>query len=277
MQEKLFKIARVGLHHFEEPCISGESGSGTIFFSGCTLNCKFCQNYSISALNEGILVDKETLKKCMLYLQDLGANNINLVTPALYVNLLKNVLYETQSTLKIPIVWNSSGFESEKSLEGLEGLVDIFLPDYKYSDDNLAWEYSNAKGYSEIAFKAISKMRKMCPVDEFDDNGLMKKGVIVRHLVLPEHVDNSLGVLDKIAEIDKDMYVSVMSQYFPTEQVKDHPVLGKRITEEEYDEVINHFFEVGLHNGFSQEPSSAIEEYVPDFDLEALKAILINF
>ena len=161
MQEKLFKIARVGLHYFEEPCISGESGSGTIFFSGCTLKCKFCQNYSISALNEGILVDRETLKKCMLYLQDLGANNINFVTPALYVNLLKNSLYETKSALKIPIVWNSSGFESEKSLEGLEGLVDIFLPDYKYSDDDLAWEYSNAKGYNEIAFKAISKMRKI--------------------------------------------------------------------------------------------------------------------
>lgn len=276
MSNELFKIARVGLHHFEEPCISGESGSGTIFFSGCNLKCMFCQNYEISALNKGIEVDGETLKKCMLYLQDQGANNINLVTPALYLNQLKKVLREIKGSLSIPIVWNSSGFESEKGFEGLEDLVDIFLPDFKYSDDAIAWDFSRAKNYSEIAYKAISKMRQICPIDVFDENGLMKKGVIVRHLVLPENVENSFGVLDKIAQIDKDMYVSVMSQYFPTENVKQHPILGRRVTNEEYDKVINHFFDVGLHNGFSQDPSSAIEDYVPDFDLDALSSLVMK-
>ena len=262
-----FKIARVGLHYYEEPCISGENGSGTIFFSGCTLKCKFCQNYNISQNNYGIDIDGETLKKCMLYLQEQGAHNINLVTPALYVNGLVEVLKEIKDSLRIPVLWNSSGFESVASIEKLKGLVDIFLPDYKYSDDALAEELSNAKGYSNIAYNAIAKMRENCPQDEFDNLGLIKRGVIVRHLVLPGQVNNSLGVLDKIAKIDKNMYVSVMSQYFPTENVKNNPKLNRRITKKEYEEVINHFFDIGLINGFSQDVSSAIEDYVPDFDL----------
>ena len=274
MSNELFKIARVGLHHFEEPCISGESGSGTIFFSGCNLRCKFCQNYEISALKKGLEVDGETLKKCMLYLQDQGANNINLVTPALYVVPLMHVLEEVKHQLRIPIVWNSSGLDPLVPILWLEDLVDIFLPDFKYSDDNVAWEFSGVKDYSSRAYDAIKLMRLRHPHDVFDENGLMKRGVIVRHLVLPGNVENSFGVLDKIAEIDKDMYVSVMSQYFPTEQVKNHPVLGRRITSREYNKVINHFFDIGLHNGFSQEPSSAIEEYVPDFDLESLASLI---
>ena len=274
MSNDLFKIARVGLHYFEEPCISGESGSGTIFFSGCNLRCKFCQNYEISHLNKGIEVDGKTLKKCMLYLQDQGANNINLVTPALYVVPLKGVLEEVKDQLRIPVVWNSSGLDGLVPVLALEDVVDIFLPDFKYSDDNVAWEFSGVKDYTERAFNAIKLMRMRHPKDEFDENGMMKKGVIVRHLVLPGNVENSLGVLDKIAEIDKDMYVSVMSQYFPTDRVKDHPVLGRRVTKREYEKVIDHFFKVGLHNGFSQDPSSAIEDYVPDFDLDELQELI---
>ncbi len=274
MSNDIFKIARVGLHYFEEPCISGESGSGTIFFSGCNLRCKFCQNYEISHLNKGIEVDGETLKKCMLYLQDQGANNINLVTPSLYVVPLIKVLEEVKDRLRIPIVWNSSGLDSSLYIPEISKVVDIFLPDFKYSDDNVAWEFSGVKEYSERAFNAIKQMRMNHPKDEFDKNGLMKKGVIVRHLVLPGNVDNSLGVLDKIAEIDKDMYVSVMSQYFPTKNVKNHPVLGRRVTKREYEKVIEHFFKVGLHNGFSQDPSSAIEDYVPDFDLDELQKLI---
>ena len=268
------RIARVGLHYFEEPCISGDSGSGTIFFSGCTLKCKFCQNYNISHLNEGIDITLEQLEKCMYYLQDKGANNINLVTPGLYVYQIKEVLEKAKPNLKIPVVWNSSGYESQKSIEMMEGLVDIFLPDFKYSDDNLAIEYSGAKDYERIAYKAISKMRELCPKDIFDEKGLMKKGVIVRHLVLPKYVYNSLGVLDDIAKIDKTLYVSLMSQYFPTKNVLDDKILSQRVSSEDYERVVDYFFGLGLKNGFSQDPESAVEDYVPDFDLEKLQEIL---
>ena len=268
------RIARVGLHYFEEPCISGEAGSGTVFFSGCTLKCKFCQNYNISHLNEGIDISLEQLEKCFYYLQDLGANNINLVTPGLYVPQIKEALEKAKPNLKVPVVWNSSGYESTKSIEMMRGLVDIFLPDFKYSDDNLAIQYSNARNYREIAFKAISKMREICPVDEFDDNGLMKKGVIVRHLVLPTYVENSFGVIDDIAKIDKTLYVSIMSQYFPTKNVLDDEILSQRVSAEDYDKVVDHFFEKGLKNGFSQDAESAIEDYVPSFDLQNLVDIL---
>lgn len=268
------RIARVGLHLFEEPCISGDSGSGTIFFSGCTLKCKFCQNYNISHLNEGIDITLEQLEKCMYYLQDKGANNINLVTPGLYVYQIKEVLEKAKPNLKIPIVWNSSGYESVKSIEMMEGLVDIFLPDFKYSDDNLAIEYSGAKDYERIAYNAISKMRELCPKDIFDKKGLMKKGVIVRHLVLPTHVDNSLGVLDDIAKIDKSLYVSLMSQYFPTKNVLGDKILSQRVSSSDYERIVDYFFSLGLKNGFSQDPESAIEDYVPDFNLEKLQKIL---
>ena len=268
------RIARVGLHYFEEPCISGDSGSGTIFFSGCTLKCKFCQNYNISHLNEGIDISLEQLEKCFYYLQDLGANNINLVTPGLYVPQIKEALEKAKPNLMIPVVWNSSGYESTKSIEMMKGLVNIFLPDFKYSDDNLAIQYSNARNYREIAFKAISKMREICPIDEFDENGLMKRGVIVRHLVLPTYIENSFGVIDDIAKIDKTLYVSIMSQYFPTKNVLDDEILSQRVSAKDYDKVVDHFFEMGLKNGFSQDAESAIEDYVPSFDLENLADIL---
>lgn len=268
------RIARVGLHLFEEPCISGDSGSGTIFFSGCTLKCKFCQNYNISHLNEGLEVTLEQLENCMYYLQDKGANNINLVTPGLYVYQIKEVLEKAKPNLKIPVVWNSSGYESVKSIEMMEGLVDIFLPDFKYSDDNLAQTLSGAKDYEKIAYNAVSKMRELCPNDEFSKNGLMKKGVIVRHLVLPTYVDNSLGVLEDIAKIDKTLYVSLMSQYFPTKNVMDDEILSQRVSQKDYDRIVDYFFSLGLKNGFSQDPESAIEDYVPDFNLEKLQKIL---
>lgn len=270
------RIARVGLHFFEEPCISGDSGSGTIFFSGCTLKCKFCQNYNISHLNEGIDISLDTLEKCFYYLQNLGANNINLVTPGLYVPQIKEVLEKAKSNLKIPIVWNSSGYESTKSIEMMKGLVDIFLPDFKYSNNNLAIQYSKARNYREIAYKAISKMREICPIDEFDDNGLMIKGVIVRHLVLPTYVENSFGVIDDIAKIDKSLYVSIMSQYFPTKNVLNDEILSHRVSARDYDKVVDYFFERGLKNGFSQDAESAIEDYVPSFNLAELENILKN-
>lgn len=270
----MYKIARVGLHHFEEPCLSGERGSGTIFFSGCNLRCLFCQNFEISHGGKGLEVSEKQLVSLMLYLQDSGAHNINLVTPSNYTNLLKDTLKIAKSQLKIPIVWNSSGYETVQNLKKLDGLVDIYLPDFKYSDDDLAWEYSHAKGYRKIAFDAISEMRRQQPDDVFGDDGMMQKGVIVRHLVLPGALENTKGVLQDISSIDDTMYVSLMGQYFPTPNVENHPILSRRITEDEYDQATQAFFDAGLQNGFSQELDSATEEYVPDFDLQALQVIL---
>lgn len=270
----MYKIARVGLHHFEEPCLSGERGSGTIFFSGCNLRCLFCQNFEISHGGKGLEVSEKQLVSLMLYLQDSGAHNINLVTPSNYTNLLKDMLKIAKSQLKIPIVWNSSGYETVQNLKKLDGLVDIYLPDFKYSDDDLAWEYSHAKGYRKIAFDAISEMRRQQPDDVFGDDGMMQKGVIVRHLVLPGALENTKGVLQDISSIDDTMYVSLMGQYFPTPNVENHPILSRRITEDEYDQATQAFFDAGLQNGFSQELDSATEEYVPDFDLDALQEIL---
>ena len=270
----MYKIARVGLHHFEEPCLSGERGSGTIFFSGCNLRCLFCQNFEISHGGKGLEVSEKQLVSLMLYLQDSGAHNINLVTPSNYTNLLTDTLKIAKSQLKIPIVWNSSGYETVQNLKKLDGLVDIYLPDFKYSDDDLAWEYSHAKGYRKIAFDAISEMRRQQPDDVFGDDGMMQKGVIVRHLVLPGALENTKGVLQDISSIDDTMYVSLMGQYFPTPNVENHPILSRRITEDEYDQATQAFFDAGLQNGFSQELDSATEEYVPDFDLDALQEIL---
>lgn len=270
----MYKIARVGLHHFEEPCLSGERGSGTIFFSGCNLRCLFCQNFEISHGGKGLEVSEKQLVSLMLYLQDSGAHNINLVTPSNYTNLLKDTLKIAKSQLKIPIVWNSSGYETVQNLKKLDGLVDIYLPDFKYSDDDLAWEYSHAKWYRKIAFDAISEMRRQQPDDVFGDDGMMQKGVIVRHLVLPGALENTKGVLQDISSIDDTMYVSLMGQYFPTPNVENHPILSRRITEDEYDQATQAFFDAGLQNGFSQELDSATEEYVPDFDLDALQEIL---
>lgn len=271
----MYRIARVGLHHFEEPCLSGERGSGTIFFCGCNLKCLFCQNFEIShGQNRGLDLSEKQLVDCMLYLQDIGAHNINLVSPSNWCNQLVHTLEVAKSTVKVPIVWNSSGYETVANLKKLDGLVDVYLPDFKYSDDNLAWEYSHAKGYADVAYKAVEEMRRQQPIDVFDDDGIMKKGVIVRHLVLPNAIENTRGVLKKIAEIDRDMFVSLMGQYFPTENVKEHKSLSRRLTDEEYDCATETFFEVGLHNGFAQDLDSATEEYVPSFDLKILRDVL---
>lgn len=270
----MYKIARVGLHHFEEPCLSGTRGSGTIFFSGCNLRCLFCQNFEISHGGKGLEISEKQLIDCMLYLKDIGAHNINLVTPSNYTLALAKTLETAKNKVNLPIVWNSSGYETVANLKKLDGLVDVYLPDFKYSDDDLAWEYSHAKGYEDVAIKAIAEMRRQQPVDVFNEDDMMQKGVIVRHLVLPNAIENTRGVLKDIASIDKDMIVSLMGQYFPTPAVETHPVLFRRITQEEYDEATDAFFDAGLTNGFSQELDSATEEYVPDFDLQALQAIL---
>lgn len=273
----MYKIARVGLHHFEEPCLSGERGSGTIFFSGCNLRCLFCQNYEISHGGKGLEVSESELIDCMLYLQDIGAHNINLVTPSNYTNLLQSTLEKAKQIVKLPIVWNSSGYETVANLKKMDGLVDVYLPDFKYSDDDLAWEYSHAKGYREVALAALEEMRRQQPNDVFDNDGMMQKGVIVRHLVLPGQIENTVDALRDIASVDKSLYVSLMGQYFPTDNVKNHPTLSRRLTANEYDEAIDSFFSAGLYNGFSQDLDSATEEYVPDFDLHEVRNIINKY
>ncbi len=272
--EQTFRIARMGLHFFEEPCISGTRGSGTVFFSGCNLKCAFCQNAEISHGRKGLDVSSNQLIKGFEKLVEMGAHNINLVTPSNWTNLLINTLKIAKSRLKVPIVWNSSGYETVANLKKLEGFVDIYLPDFKYGDDALAWEYSHAANYRETAKAAIAEMRRQQPRDVFDEDGIMIKGVIVRHLVLPSAAENTRKVMRDIAEIDKSLYVSVMGQYFPTPAVMGHPTLGRRLTAEEYDAATDAFFEAGLKNGFSQELSSAIEDYVPSFDLDELRSFL---
>ena len=269
-----FKVARVGLHHWEEPVISGERGSGTVFFSGCYLRCVYCQNYAISHKAQGLFISQEQLIKLMLYLQDKGAHNINLVTPSHYITKLPKMLKEAkQNGLEIPIGYNTSSYESVENLKSLEGLVDVYLPDLKYYDNALGQRYSKVKDYFDVASKAIIEMRRQCPKDVIKDE-LIKSGVIVRHLVLPSHIDDTKKVLDFLADFDKTLFISLMSQYFPTCNVKTFPEINRRITQAEYDEVIEYFFEVGLKNGFCQELTSAIEDYVPDFDLGELQKIV---
>lgn len=270
MSNYKFRIARVGAHFWEEPPISGDKGSGTIFFSGCVLKCKFCQNYPISQGGVGVDIDDDQLYDIILKLQDEGVHNINLVTPSHYITGISHVLERVKPRLDIPVVYNTGSYERVSSLKMLDGLVDIYLPDYKYADDELAVKYSNAPNYTRIAHDAISEMRRQQPIDEYHDD-IMKKGLIVRHLVLPGHSSNSQKVMYHIASIDPSMTVSIMSQYFPTQHVKDnYPDLDKRITQEEYDDVISAFEGAGLSSGFVQDIDSAVEDYVPDFDLSLL-------
>lgn len=269
----MFKIARVGLHHYEEPVISGKKGSGTVFFCGCTLKCVFCQNYEISRGEKGIEISDGELVDLFFYLKEKGAHNINLVSPSLYVSLLPNALKKAKEQgLDIPFVYNTSAYESVESLKKLEGLVDVYLPDYKYADDSLAWKLSRAKNYDEIAYKAISEMKRQQPKNVVKCS-LIKKGVIIRHLVLPGEAENTKAVFKRIASINLDSVVSVMAQYFPVPAVSGTSI-DRRLTQDEYDDAIDAFFDAGLKNGYMQELGSATEEYVPDFDLDELQAVL---
>ena len=264
-----FKVARAAKHMWEEPVISGSKGSGTVFFCGCNLKCVYCQNYEISHGSKGLYVSEDQLVDLFLQLEKQGVHNINLVTPSPYIKALPSLLMKARSLIKVPIVYNTSAYESVEDLKALEGLVDIYLPDFKYVDSAVSKKYSGVTNYSEIASAAITEMRRQQPNDIIK-KGIMTKGVIVRHLILPSNARDSFVVLDEIAKIDKDMYVSLMSQYFPTSNVKDFPELNRRITRAEYNAVKEHFFKVGLHNGFQQDPSSAIKDYTPNFDTSTL-------
>lgn len=261
-------VARVAPHYGEEPCISGTKGSGTVFFSGCTMRCVYCQNYEISNEDGGRTITPERLAECYKELEDKGVHNINLVTADHFAHAVVKSLEIYKP--RIPIVYNCSGYTSPKTLSMLDGLVDIYLPDFKYADDFLAVKYSSAPNYVNTAVAAIHEMTFQVGLPQFDDDGIMKKGVIVRHLILPAHTKNSLEVLDIVKRRFGDqVLLSLMCQYIPMGKVSDKEFsqINRKITRREYDKVKLEMMRLGI-DGFTQELSSADESYVPEWDFE---------
>lgn len=260
--------ARAGVHYWEEPVISGSFGSGAVFFSGCTLKCAFCQNYDISQENFGKPMTSAELRAAFERLIDEGVQNINLVTPT---HFLPDILPALEPKLPVPVVYNCGGYESVETLRQLEGKIDVYLPDFKYSDNALAKKLSSAPDYFETASAAIQEMYRQVgkPVIEGDE---MKRGVLLRHLVLPGSVDNSLGVLDWVAEHFRsgDILFSLMSQYVPMGRAVEMPPFDRRITELEYDSVLSYMMLLGIEDGYTQDFSSAERGYTPSFDLTGL-------
>ena len=261
------KIALASIHNFEEPCISGENGSGTVFFSHCNLNCVFCQNYEISQIGKGREISVEELAKIFIKQQNKKVHNINLVTPTMYIyQIIEAIKIAKSKGLKIPIVYNSNGYENVEALKHLEGYIDIYLPDLKYSDDEIAYKYSNIKNYFENAVQAIKEMYNQVGTPIIDENGIMKKGLMIRHLVLPNQLQNSKNVLKWINDnMDKKVFVSVMAQYFPTHKAKNFQEINRKLTKEEYNEIEQYLYTLDLENGYIQELGEHEEEYVPDF------------
>ena len=261
------KIALASLHHFEEPCISGENGSGTVFFSNCNLSCVFCQNYKISQLGLGHEISIDELANIFLEQQRNNAENINLVTPTMYVpQIIEAIKIVKSNGLKIPIIYNSNGYENVETIRLLKGYIDVYLPDLKYFDNDLAKKYSGINNYFENASKAILEMYFQVGLPVFDENRLIKKGLIIRHLVLPNHIDNSKKVLSWIKEtLPQDVYVSLMAQYFPTYKAKSIEDLNRKLSKEEFAEIKNYLGKLDIYNGYFQELGEHEEEYVPDF------------
>lgn len=266
-------VARAALHFWEEPCISGEEGSGAVFFTGCSLGCVFCQNTEISRGQAGENVSVERLAEIFLRLQEQGANNINLVTAGHYVPAVAESLRRAKDKgLQIPVVYNSSGYELPDTLRLMEDLVDIYLPDMKYMDGELAEKYSHAQNYPDVAKAALEEMVRQCPICEFDERGMMKKGVIVRHLLLPGHVRNSKAVMKYLHETYQDqIYISIMSQYTPMSQVIKYPELNRRVTKREYSRLLDYAMELGIENGFFQEGDPVGESFIPAFNGEGVR------
>ena len=263
------KIALFSIHNFEEPCISGENGSGTIFFSNCNMNCIYCQNYEISQEGKGREISVEELADIMLKQQESGVENINLVTPTSYsLHIIKAIKQAKDKGLHIPIVYNTNGYENKETLKMLEGYIDIYLPDLKYYYNELGQKYSNVNNYFETATEAIKEMYRQVGIPELDENGIMKKGLMIRHLVLPNNIENSKKILNWIKEnIDNNVYVSIMAQYFPTYKAKKEDELNRKLTKKEYEEIENYLYDLDLENGYIQELGEHEEEYVPKWDI----------
>lgn len=283
MNDKIM-AARAALHMWEEPCISGERGSGAIFFSGCTLRCVFCQNHDIALAKVGKELSVDELSDVMLRLQDNKADNINLVTPTHFtIPIIKAIEKARNKGLRIPVVYNTSAYENIETLKRLDGLVDVYLPDFKYMDSSLALKYSHAEDYPEVAKSALNEMVRQagspCMYSDEDElvqsgyveDGVMKRGVIVRHLVLPGCTKDSKAVIGYLYDTYKDdIYISIMNQYTPLEHVKEYKELYRKVTHKEYDEVVDYAIDIGVTNGFIQEGDTAKESFIPDFDFTGL-------
>ncbi len=267
-------VSRVGRHNWEEPCISGDKGSGTIFFAGCNLHCRFCQNYDISVAPHGIEISTDKLADIMLYLQDTGVANINLVTPAHFADKVACALAKVKHKLCIPVVYNTSSYEKVEAIKLFDGLVDVYLPDLKFCDKSVSKRYAGAEDYFDVATQAIAEMRLQQPRDVFDDDGYITHGVIIRHLVLPANVEDSKRILDWVVNFDKTLFVSVMSQYFVARTDKECPELNRRLFKHEYESVVQYFYNVGLTNGYCQDYESATRDYLPDFDDDETERLL---
>lgn len=264
-----FVVARAALHQWEEPCISGQHGSGTVFFSGCSLRCVYCQNQQISLGRYGALVTEENLLRMFDRLIEQGAHNLNLVNPTHYAPMLAKALKKYCSP--VPVIYNSGGYERVEMLKALEGLVDIYLPDLKYVDSAVSLRYSGAADYFDYASKAILEMSRQVGKATFDENGVMKKGLIVRHLILPRNTAQSIKALTWIHEnLPEGTLVSLMCQYTPCGELENFPELQRRLTRREYEKVVDQMLELGLTGGYLQELSSAKEEYIPPFDLSGV-------
>lgn len=263
------KVARIAPHFFEEPPISGSNGSGAIFFAGCNLKCIFCQNYNISTNNFGKEISPSELVNKMLELQEQKVHNINLVTPTHFIPQIATAIkMAKEKGLKIPIVYNTSSYEKVESLRLLEGLIDIYLPDLKYYDDLYAIRYSKAPNYFNIAIDAIEEMYRQTGPIVIDDNGIMQKGIIVRHLMLPDKIEDSKKILEYLHLIYGDnIFISIMNQYTPLKQVENIDELNKTVTEKEYNELINYACDLGIKNAFIQDGKTCDDSFIPEFDL----------
>ena len=266
-------VARAALHMWEEPCISGKEGSGTVFFAGCNLRCVFCQNHEISRASAGVKISVERLSDIFTELQEKGANNINLVTPTHYAPSIVDALeLARKKGLRLPVVYNSGGYESVDTLRMLEGYVDVWLPDFKYRSDELAKRYSGAGDYFERASSAIAEMvRQTGGVCEFDRNGIMTRGVIVRHLVLPGQTADSKRILRFLHESFGDgIYISIMNQFTPVTDLSAFPEINRTLTEEEYDRVVGFAERIGITQAYIQVGATAKESFIPAFDCEGV-------
>lgn len=266
------KVARAALHYWEEPCISGKRGSGAVFFSGCSLHCVFCQNREISDGKAGKVISKERLSDIFMELADKGANNINLVTPGQYIPDIVWAVNDAKSRgMKLPIIYNTSGYENVTELKLLEGIVDVYLPDFKYMDSTLSARYSRAKDYPSVAKQALSEMVRQQPDVVIDDaTGLIQKGVIVRQLLLPGHVNDAKAVLKYLYDTYHDhVYISMMSQFTPI-ALKDYPEINRTVTRREYERLVDYALEIGITNAFIQEGDVAKGSFIPAFDCEGV-------
>ena len=266
------RVARAALHFWEEPCLSGEEGSGAVFFTGCNLRCVFCQNYEIARAEQGKEITIERLTEIFLELQAQKANNINLVTATHYVPQVVEALKAAkEKSLHIPVVYNCGGYESVETLKLLEGLVDIYLPDFKYLDPERAKRYSRAEDYPETAKKALAEMVRQQPEAVFDDRGIMQKGVIVRHLMLPGGIKDSKAVVNYLYETYGDqIFLSLMNQYTPLPHVAEYPEIDRKLKKFEYDRLVDYAISLGVENGFIQEGETAKESFIPAFTNEGV-------